>query len=191
MSESKNITNAISAFSEKLRRCNSANIKEREKNPSTTSYLQEEILQREERFKKNIISTYKIYKSPFESLGKNSERAKGIDKDEQSLLASYKLYEQVMELNEKSEDALDSQRTTFISKIEISSPLAQKAIYTDGGMLVYLLSWLYFENGCTKFMPYFKEEGKTKLLCFEKEALYNFDSHDREIFNIIKQEFYS
>lgn len=191
MSETKNLANAISAFSQKLKRFNNAALNERIKAPSKDSFLQEQILEREERLRKNVVSTYKIYKSPFEALGKNSERAAGIDRDEETLLEAYKLYEQVMDLNESLDKNTSSVRTTFISKLELSSPLAQKAIYTDGGLFIYLVAWLCFEKQCTKYLPHFVEKEKTRTLCFEEASLHSFDSHDKEIFNIIKQEFYS
>lgn len=204
MAENKNIQEALSSFSKSLRRFAQSGRAEPELELSESRMLQEQIRERAERLRAGVVQTYRIYKSPFEALGKNSSRAASIDADEQALLRAYNLYKQAMDLN--SYDAMsgkassssvaandaDGTNPTFISKIEITSPLAQKASYTAGGQFIYLLSWLCLEQNCREYTPFFAEkDSNTFSLCFAKTDAFELKGNDREIFEIIRQEFYS
>lgn len=204
MAETKNIQEALSSFSKTLRRFAQSGRAEPELELSESRILQEQIRERTERLRAGVVQTYRIYKSPFEALGKNSSRAASIDADEQALLRAYNLYKQAMDLNisdsmpgKISSNSVathdtDGISSTFISKIEITSPLSQKASYTAGGQFIYLLSWLCFEQNCREYTPFFAEkDNNTFSLCFAKAAAFEPKGNDREIFEIIRQEFYS
>jgi hypothetical protein len=189
----ENIQDAINLFSQKLKRFKKSGQTERIKTPGENAYLQEQIRERAERLRAGVVQTYRIYKAPFEALGKNSDRAAGIDRDEQALLEAYNLYSQVMEINGEGEEEQDKkpEKTTYISRLELKSPLTEKAGYVSGGQFIYLLMWLYFEQNCQKYMPLFAEKDGNCNLIFVKAANYSFESHDKEIFEIVRQEFYS
>ncbi len=185
---------AISSFSEKLKRFSASQQKELKIQPTEDQILQKKIIEHGERLKFNVISTYKIYKSPYEALGKMSERAASIDNDEQLLLQAYNLYKEAMELNKNSIQSLPQAENcahSYISKVELSCPLCTKASYTSGGQFIYLLCWLYFEKGCQEYFPFFIEHEKSFELSFCPAANFSFLSHDKELFEIVKREFYS
>lgn len=203
MAESKNIQEAISKFSKKLRRFTQSGRTDPDFGSSQSRLLQEQIEKKAVRMRAGVVQTYRLYKAPFEALGKNSSRAASIDSDEQSLLRAYNLYKQAMDLNAAgapsvkgagpSDEPLgvEGMNSTFISKIEITSPLAQKASYTAGGQFVYLLSWLFFEQNCCEYIPFFLEKDSAFSLCFESARTYELKGSDKEIHEIIRQEFYS
>lgn len=182
--------NAISSFSEKLKRFSAAQQKELNIQPTEDQILQKKIIEHSERLKFNVIANYKIYKSPYESLGKISERAASIDADEQLLLEAYNLYKNAMDLNENSTQK-ENRLHSYISKIELSCPLCTKASYTNGGQFIYLLCWLYFEKSCQEYFPFFIEHEKSFELSFCPSANFSFLPHDKELFEIVKREFYS
>ncbi len=184
---SQNLADAISSFSQKFARFSGQAAQERNLPPTENTILQGQINDREERMKSAVLGTYKIYKSPFEALGKDSNRALAIDSDEQLLLKAYNLYEAVANVNsEKSDD------TTCLRHIEISTPLSEKYSYTSGGQFVYLLCWLMFEQNKKEFIPEFVEfeSGKFALKFFPGEK-YEFDQKMREVIGIIESNFYA
>lgn len=204
MAENKNIQEALTSFSKSLRRFTRSGRAEPDIELSESRILQGQIKERAERLKAGIVQTYRIYKSPFEALGKNSSRAASINADEQALFRAYNLYKQTMDLNssdvmskETSSSSVtthdaDGMCSTFISRIEITSPLTLKASYTAGGQFIYLLGWLCFEQNCREYMPFFTEkDNNTFSLCFAKADSFELKGNDKEIFEIIRQEFYS
>ena len=190
------ITESLSAFSEKLKRFNDAGKTDRTVKPAENQQLQRQIRDREERLKSTVIATYKNYKAPFEAMGQLSDRAKAMDQDERSLFKAYNLFSGAMNLNENGEDGKSAgnegadTETTFISRIEILSPLTQKSAYTTGGQFIYLMMWLYFEKNCREYMPVLAEKENGWSLGFVHAKNYSFENHDREIFEIVRQEFY-
>lgn len=184
----QNIQEVLSSFSKKLSRFNKAEDKERVVPPSKDKYYEEKLRERGERLRSSVASTYKIYRSPFEALGENSDRAASIDKDEQNLLKAYNLYKSCMDIDKENQDEIGA---THIKSVEIASPLSEKASYTAGGQFVYLSAWLFFEQNCGEFMPFFTEQNGHHVLCFSKSEIYQQDAHEREIFEIIRAEFYS
>ncbi|MBQ0051669.1 MAG: hypothetical protein KBT11_06330 [Treponema sp.] len=184
----QNISEVFSNFSQKLNRFNKSSSTERTVQPTKDEYYQEKIREKSERFKLGVVSTYRLYRAPFEALGQNSDRAASLDRDEQMLLKAYNLFKSVMDIDKENQDEVGS---TFISAVEIASPLTQKASYTDGGQFIYLMAWLYFEQGCSEYMPLFKNEDGKNSLCFVKSGNFHFEVHDKEIFDIIEAEFYS
>ncbi|MCR4821516.1 MAG: hypothetical protein K5873_01425 [Treponema sp.] len=185
---SQNIQEVLSNFSRKLSRFNQSSSTERTKSPSKDAYYEEKLRERGERFKLSVVSNYKIYKSPFQTLGQNSDRAASLDKDQQNLLKAYNLYKSCMEIDKENQDEIGQ---TYVKSVEIASPLSDKASYTSGGQFIYLMAWLYFEQNCQDYIPFFSEKENHFSLEFAKIASFQFDSHDQEIFDIIKAEFYS
>ena len=180
------LTDAINSFSKKLNRFKKSGKTDRVTTPTADQRLQQQIRESGERFKMSVVQTYKIYRSPFEALGKDSSRAQSIDRDEQLLLKAYELYAGIQELAKEKSD-----EQTFVSQVVIKSPLSQKASYTDGGQFIYLMMWLYFEKNCQAYMPFFEEAGESGRLNFCPAGKFEFDNHDREIFELVKTEFYS
>lgn len=183
-----NIQDAISAFSEKLKKISGFSEAVLKKNVSEDKILEEKIRHSAQVLRANVANTYRIYKSPFAALGKNSSRAASIEADEQALFEAYSLFEGAMELNKR---AGEKNGGTHISKVEISSPLAQKSCYTSGGQFIWLFLWLYFEKNCREYFPYFSEREKGWELCFKSPANFLFEGREKEVFEIVKSEFYS
>lgn len=182
------ISEAFSKFSDRLKRFNDADSDSRriiKKN--SNDFAGENLKERSERLKNNVVSTYKIYKSPFEALGTDSVRAANIDSDETLLFKAYNLYKSAMDLNLLNQDEIGA---TYIKDVEIFSPLAQKPAYTSGGQFVYLFAWLYFEKNCREYFPFFDGEGNSARLRFSRDEKKSFDIHEAEIFRIIEDEFY-
>lgn len=184
----RNVFEAFSTFSEKLKRFTKAGEKERVQSPEKTELLQEELKIRQERFESSVAANYRIYKSPFETLGKDSERAASIDKDEQALFKAYNLYKSVAGLNSENAEEVGA---TYISYVEIATPLARKKSYTEGGFFVYLWLWLYFEKNCREFFPFFETDGAKTKLSFDVFKDAPPDAKTKEIFEIVRRDFYS
>ena len=183
----ENLFNAMEKFRSKFKKFSQSDKQNRVQNKSENSILQEQINERTKRFEETVILTYKIYKSPLEELGLQSERAKSLEKDESALFKAYSLFKGVIELNGKPEEI----GATFISKVNLVSPLTQKATYTQGGQFIYLWLWLFFEKKCQDFVPVFIEKEGTFELSFVPFEEYSFSVHDKEIFAVVKQKFYS
>ncbi len=187
----QNIQDVLSSFSKKLSRFNNSQNSVRLSSPerAKTEYLEEKLRERAERLRSSVISTYKIYRAPFEALGEKSDRAASLDRDEQALLKAYNLYKSCMDIDKENQDEIG---TTHIRNVELYSPLADKASYTTGGQFVYLLCWLYFEQNCQEFLPFLKDIDNHFVLCFSRTEGFQFaDSHEKEIFELVKSEFYS
>lgn len=185
---SQNFQDVLSSFSQKLSRFNKSSATERTVEVSKNSYYEEKLRERGERLRTSVVSSYKIFRAPFETLGEQSDRAASLDKDEQNLLKAYNLYKSCMDIDKENQDEIGA---THIKSVELYSPLADKASYTSGGQFIYLLCWLFFEQNCQEFIPFFIEKENYHSLAFAKADLFEFDSHEREIFEIIKAEFYS
>lgn len=182
------ISEAFSSFSKKLKRFEQSSSQERTVTPARDALLQTQIRESGERFKIGVVSTYRIFRAPFEALGQNSDRAASIDRDQQALLKAYNLYKSVIDIDRENQD---EENSTHIGSVQIVSPLAQKASYTDGGQFIYLEAWLYFEQNCREYIPVFMEvEGKNQLV-FKAAGSFDFNPHDKEIFRLIEAEFYS
>ncbi len=188
---SQNIQDVLSSFSQKLSRFNKSpdSVRVSSQQRAKTEYLEEKIRERADRLRSSVVSTYKIYRAPLEALGEKSDRAASIDRDEQALLKAYNLYKSCMDIDKENQDEIGA---THIKNVELYSPLADKASYTTGGQFIYLLCWLYFEQNCQEFMPFFKEIESHFVLCFSRSDGFQFaDPHEKEIFELVKSEFYS
>lgn len=181
------VANAFSAFSKKFARFNKAKDSERVEEVRKDSILQDKINSREERFEFAIISTYRIYKSPYEALGTKSARAKSIDDDQQSLLKAYNLFKSITEINEKLGD-----EQTFIARADIESTVCKKDSYTRGGQFIYLQCWLMFAQHAADYIPVLEErkEGVFQLKFYKAETVH-FLPKDTELIEIVKKTFYS
>ncbi len=181
------LSQAVSSFSQKFSRFRKSPGAERTVPQSENEVIQRQLRERIQRLTASVAATYRIYKSPFEALGKNSDRAAGIDRDEQQLLKAYNLYKSVLDIQKEDEEG----DGTFISRVEIATPLKDKAGYTSGGQFIYLVCWLHFEQGMSEFIPFFTEKDGAYSLAFARNENFEFEEHDKEIFEIIRQEFYS
>lgn len=185
----QNIAEVFSNFSQKFARFSKSPDAKRVVPPSKDSYYEEKLRERGEKLRSSVAQTYKVYRAPFEALGETSDRAVSIDRDEQALLKAYNLYKSCMDIDKENQDEVGA---TYIKNVEIYSPLADKASYTQGGQFIYLLCWLYFEQNCNEFVPYFKENDGRNVLCFASGDSFSFaDPHEMEIFELVKTEFYS
>lgn len=188
---SQNIAEVLSRFSQKLARFSKSPDAERVVPLSKDSYYAERLRERGERLREAVVATYKIYRAPIEALGERSDRAASLDKDERNLLKAYNLYKSCMEIDKENQDEIGA---TYIRSVEIASPLADKAAYTSGGQLVYLIAWLFFEQRSEEYVPYFEESGSHGAhfsLAFARADSFSFDARDKEILDIIRAEFYS
>ncbi|MBR1722378.1 MAG: hypothetical protein IJ727_07865 [Treponema sp.] len=188
---SQNIQEVFSAFSKKLNRFNKSSGAKRAPSEERIkqSYIEEKLREREDKFRFSVVSTYKIFRAPYEVLGSQSDRAVSLERDEENLLKAYNLYKSCMEIDKSNQDEIGA---TYIKNVELYSPLADKASYTSGGQFIYLLCWLYFEQNCQDFIPFIKEKESRFMLCFSPSESFQFaDPHEREIFELIKTEFYS
>jgi hypothetical protein len=185
---SQNIAEVFSNFSKKFTRFNNSPDAKRIVPPSKDSYYEEKIREMGDKLRLSAVSTYKIYRSPFEALGQDSERALSIDRDEQNLLKAYNLYKSCMDIDKANQDEIGA---THIKNVEIASPLADKASYTQGGQFIYLLCWLYFEQNKQDFFPFFYDSENHHVISFSPSSKFQFtDSREKEIFEIIRTEFY-
>ena len=98
----ENIQDAISAFSDKLKRISGFSDAVLKKDVSEDEILEEKIRHSAQALRSNVVNTYRIYKSPFAALGKNSSRPASIEEDEQALFEAYSLFAGAMELNKKN-----------------------------------------------------------------------------------------
>lgn len=180
------ITDAVNQFSEKLRRFKGAGGGGISVEPSGISVLERQIREREDSLRNSVTASYRIYKSPFEALGKNSPRAAAVDRDEQNLLKAYELFRAVTEA-----EAAHKDEQTFLKAAEIVSPLSQRECYAEGGQLVYLAAWLYFEQNRRDYVPFFPQRQTGRPLTFVRAEDFRPEARDREILEIIAESFYS
>ena len=182
----QSVSDAFSKFSKKFAKFKSQPEPERSKLTRQDELLQEQINRQEERYEFAVIGSYNIYKSPLVALGKNSSRGKSIDEDEQSLLKAYKLFKTVQDANTANGD-----KTTFITKTEIESPIAKKDSYTRGGQFIFLQCWLRFEQGCNDFVPVLEEDKNGHFhLRFHPESQVKLSAKDKELIEKVREAFY-
>ncbi len=194
MPKENSLSDAINEFSQKLNRFNKADSAKLKIQPSESTKFDQALKARNEKLKKAVVATYKIYKSPFEALGAKSARADAIVKDEEALYAAACIYKKCME---SQQEFAESECNTYIKTLELHSPLADKASYTSGGQLVYLTAWLFYEKKCPEYLPFFTQVGGSPeqpsihyLLDFAKTEDASQEDKDKEILNCIKTEFY-
>ncbi len=183
---SEKIYKVIKKFSDKFSKFKNAEEKSRNETMPQNKKIQRLITENEERFVHNIIATYKLYKSPFDVLGKNSSRAVEIDRDQQNLVKIYELYKQIFFVSKEKSD-----EDTFVVNIDFQTPLATKYNYTEGLQFIYLYAWLIYEKNMNDFVPYFeKNEHNFFKLKFMPLEEYEFNIQEKQILEVIKREFY-
>lgn len=155
------------------------------KRKTEDDYLQDKINAGEAGRKQAISKTYKIYKDPFGTLGKTSDRARAIYDDEQNLLKAYNLFKAVNDACLSKSD-----KDTFVSSFEIESPLAKKTSYIMNGNFIYLICWLMFEENIGDFVPVLEEKNNSYKLRFYSSENYRFENNDSEIIRMVKEIFY-
>lgn len=182
----QSVADAFSNFSKKFTKFKSQPEPEIRKLSRQDQILQEQINRQEERYEFAVIGSYNLYKSPLVALGKNSSRGKSIDDDEQSLLKAYKLFKAIQDANNTNGD-----KTTFIKKVEIESPIAKKDTYSRGGQFIFLQCWLKFEQGVSDFVPVLEEDKNGYFhLRFQPESQVKLSAKDKELMEKVREAFY-
>lgn len=181
---SESISDVFSNFAKKLSRFNQSG-QEFQKRKTEDDYLQDKINAGEAGRKQAVSKTYKIYKDPFGTLGKTSDRARAIYDDEQNLLKAYNLFKAVSEACSSKSD-----KETFVSSFEIESPLTKKTSYIVNGNFIYLICWLQFEENICDFVPVLEEKNNSYKLRFYSVENYRFENNDSEVIRMVKEIFY-
>lgn len=180
------IASAFSAFGKKLSRFVQSDETAPDLPPRTDELTQRRILEADDAFSAAVVKTYAKYRFPYQVLGEHSHEARSIARDEDALLAAYRLFCAVREANEQF-----GTDQTRIKDDVIASPLAGKTAYTQGGDFIYLQCWLRYEQGVTDVVPQFAQ-GKEGLytLQFVPSAAFRADYKTKEITAVIQDAFY-
>lgn len=180
------IASAFSAFGKKLSRFVQSDAAAPEPPPRADELTQRRILEADEAFSAAVVKTYAKYRFPYQVLGEHSHEARSIARDEDALLAAYRLFCAVRDANEQF-----GTDQTRIKDDVIASPLAGKPAYTQGGDFVYLQCWLRYEQGVTDVVPQLAQ-GKEGLytLQFIPSAAFRVDYKTKEITAVIQDAFY-
>ncbi len=186
MSE-KRMSDVISSFQKKLKRFSQTENNVQNYTHSSLNDLQQKIVQNEKDFETNVISTYNMYRSPFEVLGKQSLRAQSITEDENELYKAYTIFKAIVKINQELGDS-----NTRLSSYKITTPLVNKSAYTQGATFIYLQAYLMFQKDCSDYVPSFEIDTNEKYnLIFTKTDSYKFTPQAKEILACIKKNFYS
>lgn len=180
------IASAFSAFGKKLSRFVQSDETAPNLPPRTDELTQRRILEADAAFSAAVVKTYAKYRFPYQVFGEHSHEARSIARDEDALLAAYRLFCAVREAN----DQFGTDQTRIKDDV-IASPLAGKPAYTQGGDFVYLQCWLRYEQGVTDVVPQFAQ-GKEGLytLQFVPSAAFRADYKTKEITAVIQDAFY-
>ena len=104
-----------------------------------------------------------------------------IEEDEENLVKAYKLYCQLMELNEAQGDS-----ETHIKDFSITSPLCKKTEYTSGERFLYLRMWFLTTNPDSIYVPEITAlAGGSFVMIFLEKDLWKPSITEREIQQII------
>lgn len=182
------ISEAVRKLTEKLRRFRAAEQNGVRIEPvCKETLLQQRINEAETAAKKRTADMYRGYLAPVETFGADSIRAVAAQRDTEAVLKAYTLYKAVME------DAKTlSDDTTYLSHIEIETPLTKNDAYTIGGMFIYLQLWLIFEQCVEDFIPIIvPEKGGRYHLAFESLKSHYFTSAEKELMAAVQKVFYS
>ncbi|MBR5032585.1 MAG: hypothetical protein IKX70_02870 [Treponema sp.] len=136
--------------------------------------LQDQINERESERASVLRRQFLEYVSPLTS---------DIEDDEEALLKAYKLYCQVVELNETAGDA-----GTHLRDFSVTSPLCRKSEYTgDGdGRFCFLRLWFAATNPDALFMPVMEQDANGNwYLSFVEKELWKPTLLEREIMQVI------
>lgn len=136
--------------------------------------LQDQINERESERASVLRRQFLEYVSPLTS---------DIEDDEEALLKAYKLYCQVVELNETAGDA-----GTHLRDFSVTSPLCRKSEYTGGGdgRFCFLRLWFAATNPDALFMPVMEQDANGNwYLGFVEKELWKPTLLEREIMQIV------
>ena len=136
--------------------------------------LQDQINERESERASVLRRQFLEYVSPMTS---------DIEDDEEALLKAYKLYCQVVELNETAGDA-----GTHLRDFSVTSPLCRKSEYTGGsdGRFCFLRLWFAATNPDALFMPVMEQDAKGNwYLSFVEKEMWKPTLLEREIMQIV------
>ena len=106
-----------------------------------------------------------------------------IEADEEALLKAYKLYCQLVELNETAGDA-----GTHLRDLSVTSPLCRKSEYTGGGdgRFCYLRLWFAATNPDALFMPEMEQDANGNwYLSFIEKEMWKPTLLEREIMQVV------
>lgn len=181
------IASAFSAFGKKLSRFVQSDESAPDLPPRADELTQRKIMEADEAFSAAVVKTYAKYRFPYQELGEHSQEARSIARDEDALLAAYRLFCAVREANDQF-----GTDQTHIKDDVIASPLANKTAYTQGGDFVYLQCWLRYEQGVTDVVPQFaQDKAGAYLLQFVPPTAFRADYKTKEITAVIQDAFYS
>lgn len=180
------IASAFSAFGKKLSRFMQSDAAAPEPSPRADGTAQRKIMEADEAFAAAVAKTYAKYRLPHKVLGEHSHEARAIARDEDALLAAYRLFRAVQDANEQF-----GTEQTRIKDDVIASPLAGKNAYTQGSDFVYLQCWLRYEQGVADVVPQIAQD-KTGayILQFVPAAAHRADYKSKEIAAVIQETFY-
>ena len=136
--------------------------------------LQDQINERESERASVLRRQFLEYVSPMTS---------DIEDDEEALLKAYKLYCQVVELNETAGDA-----GTHLRELSVTSPLCRKSEYTGGGdgRFCFLRLWFAATNPDALFMPVMEQDTNGNwYLSFVEKEMWKPTLLEREIMQIV------
>ncbi len=163
---------AVSDFSEKYSRAKSEGSAEEVKIVSALEPVQEKINDYE---KERIEKIKKQFMDFFNPLTQD------IEEDEENLVKAYKLYCQLVELNETVGDF-----ETHIKDFSITSPLCKKTEYISGERFLYLRLWFLTTNPDSAYVPEITAlAGGGFSMTFMEKDLWKPSITEREIQQII------
>ena len=173
----ENVSKALADFTNKFVRFKAG---EDEQNPASIKVesplrsLQNQINEREAERAALLRRQFLEYISPLTA---------DIEEDEETLLKAYKLYCQLVELNNTAGDA-----GTHLRDISITSPLCQKSEYTGAdSRFIFLRLWFVATNQDALFVPQMEQDsnGNWYLVFIEKE-LWKPTLFEREIMQVVE-----
>ena len=175
----KNAASAFDDFKEKFSRFNASgnDLPPLKKNSSKSSSakIKEKISSSDEEHVQKIINKYNQYQLPL---------SKEIEEDELSVLKAYELFSRIRELN----SSLGTKKT-FIEKIRIASPVAEKQEYVSGTGFAYLQAWfiLNHREKAKSFIPVISEHRGDAELAFASAECFKPSPLLKEILTLIQK----
>ena len=106
-----------------------------------------------------------------------------IEEDEESLLKAYKLYSQLVELNNTAGDA-----TTHLRDFSLTSPLCRKSEYNGNvdGLFSFLRLWFIATNPDALFMPVIEQDANGSCyLSFVEKDIWKPTLLEKEIMQVV------
>ena len=142
MADRKSMLQTLNDFSKKMHAMAQGAEVSFQKEASSMENLQTQINQQEEEHIKSLQSRFSEYLNPV---------TQDIEKDEDDLIKAYKLFCQLVELNQTAGD-----KTTHLKSFQLTSPLCRKAEYTSAvpsESFSLLRLWFVVNNPEAVFVP--------------------------------------